>query len=64
MSRKKQAGKEISIVRSSAAEYLNFVAATGDNELEEAAVIKQYLTTAADGKGHQRLAQPAGENSH
>ena len=86
---------EISIVRSSAAEYLTFVAATGsaqtnvemryedeniwltqkmmatvydvsvpainqhlkrifaDNELEEAAVIKQYLTTAADGKNYQ-----------
>jgi len=83
---------EMSIVRSSAAEYLTFVAASGssessvemryedeniwltqkmmatlydvsvpainqhlkrifsDNELEEAAVIKQYLTTAADGK--------------
>lgn len=24
-----------------------------DNELEEAAVIKQYLTTAADGKNYQ-----------
>ena len=86
---------EISLVRSSAAEYLTFVAATGnaqtsvemryedeniwltqkmmatvydvsvpainqhlkrifaDNELEEAAVIKQYLTTAADGKNYQ-----------
>lgn len=32
MSRKKQPGKEVSIVRSSAAEYLTFVAATGDNE--------------------------------
>jgi len=84
-----------SIVRSSAAEYLTFVAATGqpetsvemryedeniwltqkmmatlydvsvsainqhlkrifsDNELEEAAVIKHYLTTAADGKNYQ-----------
>lgn len=86
---------EVSIVRSSAAEYLSFVAATGsgsdtvemryedenlwltqkmmatlydvsvpainqhlkrifaDSELEEAAVIKQYLTTAADGKNYQ-----------
>ncbi len=86
---------EVSIVRSSAAEYLTFVAAGGqsetsvemryedeniwltqkmmatlydvsvpainqhlkrifaDSELEEAAVIKQYLTTAADGKNYQ-----------
>lgn len=86
---------EVSIVRSSAAEYLTFVAATGggsdtvemryedenlwltqkmmatlydvsipainqhlkrifaDSELEEAAVIKQCLTTAADGKSYQ-----------
>lgn len=86
---------EVSLVRSSAAEYLTFVAATGsaqtnvemryedeniwltqkmmatvydvsvpaisqhlkrifaDNELEEAAVIKPYLTTAADGKNYQ-----------
>ena len=86
---------EISLVRSSAAEYLTFVAATGsaeasvemryedeniwltqkmmatlydvsvsainqhlkriftDNELEEEAVIKQYLTTAADGKSYR-----------
>ncbi len=86
---------EASLVRSSAAEYLTFVAAGGqsetgvemryedenlwltqkmmatlydvsvpainqhlkrifaDNELEEAAVIKQYLTTAADGKNYQ-----------
>ncbi len=86
---------EVSIVRSSAAEYLTFVASGGqsetsvemryedeniwltqkmmaavydvsvpainqhlkrifaDNELEEAAVIKQYLTTAADGKNYQ-----------
>ena len=86
---------EVSLVRSSAAEYLTFVAATGsaqtsvemryedeniwltqkmmaivydvsvpainqhlkrifaDNELEEAAVIKQYLTTAVDGKNYQ-----------
>jgi len=86
---------EISLVRSSAAEYLTFVAATGsaeasvemryedeniwltqkmmatlydvsvsainqhlkrifvDNELVEEAVIKQYLTTAADGKSYR-----------
>ena len=86
---------EVSLVRSSAAEYLTFVAAGGDsqasvemryedenvwltqkmmaalydvsipainqhlkrifsdNELEEASVVKQYLTTAADGKGYQ-----------
>ena len=86
---------EISLVRSSAAEYLTFVAATGsaeasvemryedeniwltqkmmgtlydvsvsainqhlkrifaDNELEEEAVIKQYLTTATDGKSYR-----------
>lgn len=86
---------EASLVRSSAAEYLTFVAATGggstnvemryedenlwltqkmmatlydvsvpaisqhlkrvfdDNELAEAAVVKQYLTTAADGKNYQ-----------
>ena len=86
---------QISVVRSSAAEYLTFVAAGGQsetsvemryedeniwltqkmmstvydvsvpaisqhlkrifahNELEEAAVIKQYLTTAADGKNYQ-----------
>jgi hypothetical protein len=86
---------KVSSVRSSAAEYLSFVAAGGqsetsvemryedeniwltqkmmatvydvsvpainqhlkrifaDNELEEAAVIKQYLTTAADGKNYQ-----------
>jgi len=86
---------EVSLVRSSAAEYLTFVAAGGesessvemryedeniwltqrmmaelywvsipainqhlkrifsDNELEESAVIKQYLTTAADGKAYQ-----------
>jgi len=86
---------EVSLVRSSAAEYLTFVAAGGDseasvemryedeniwltqkmmaelygvsvpainqhlkrifsdNELEESSVIKQYLTTAADGKGYQ-----------
>ena len=87
--------KEVSLVRSSAAEYLTFVAAGGssetslemryedeniwltqkmmaalydvtvsainqhlkrifaDSELEEAAVIKQYLITAADGKSYQ-----------
>lgn len=87
--------KEVSKVRSSAAEYLTFVAATGDNEtsvemryedeniwltqkmmatlydvsvpainqhlkrifadneLEESAVIKQYLTTAVDGKNYK-----------
>jgi hypothetical protein len=86
---------EVSLVRSSTAEYLTFVAAGGnseasvemryedeniwltqkmmaalydvsvsainqhlkrifsDNELEESSVIKQYLTTAADGKGYQ-----------
>ena len=86
---------EVSLVRSSAAEYLTFVAASGsseasvemryedeniwltqkmmaalydvsvpainqhlkrifsDNELEEFSVVKQYLTTAADGKGYQ-----------
>lgn len=85
----------VSVVRSSAAEYLTFVAAGGnseasvemryedeniwltqkmmaalydvsvpainqhlkrifsDNELEESSVVKQYLTTAADGKGYQ-----------
>lgn len=99
----------VSLVRSSAAEYLTFVAAGGssensvemryedeniwltqkmmaalydvsipainqhlkrifsDNELQESSVIKQYLTTAADGKGYQtkhytwanpRLARP------
>jgi len=86
---------EVSLGRSSAAEYLTFVAAGGgsegsvemryeneniwltqkmmaevyavsipainqhlkrifsDNELEKSSVIKQYLTTAADGKGYQ-----------
>ncbi|MFT5029623.1 MAG: hypothetical protein ACI9VS_002064 [Candidatus Binatia bacterium] len=86
---------DVSLVRSSAAEYLTFVAAGGDseasvemryedeniwltqkmmaalydvsvpainqhlkrifsdNELEESSVVKQYLTTAADGKGYQ-----------
>jgi hypothetical protein len=85
----------VSLVRSSAAEYLTFVAAGGnsevgvemryedeniwltqkmmaalydvsvpainqhlkrifsDNELEESSVVKQYLTTAADGKGYR-----------
>ena len=32
MSRKKQTGKEVSIVRSSAAEHLTFVAASGERE--------------------------------
>lgn len=92
MSKKKHTGKELSLVRSSAAEYLTLVAATGDsetsmevcydndnirltqkmmallydvsvpavnqhlkrifadNELEEAAVIKPYLTTTAGKK--------------
>ena len=95
MSRKNHPSKELSLIRSSAAEYLTFVAATGDNEtsvemryedeniwltqkmmallydvtvsainqhlkrifvdneFEEAAVIKQYLTTAADGKNYR-----------
>jgi len=95
MSGRKKTGKEVSIVRSSAAEYLTFVAAVGksetsvemryedeniwltqkmmatlydvsvsainqhlkrifvDNELEEASVIKHYLTTASDGKNYQ-----------
>src|ERR1035437_2385932 len=86
---------DVSLIRSSAAEYLTFVAAGGnseasvemryedeniwltqkmmaalydvsvpainqhlkrifsDNELEESSVVKQYLTTAADGKGYQ-----------
>ena len=34
-----------------AAEYLSFVAASG-NELEESSVVKQYLTTATDGEGY------------
>jgi hypothetical protein len=98
MSNKKKTGKaapKASLVRSSAAEYLTFVAAGGgseasvemryedeniwltqklmatlydvsvpainqhlkrifsDNELEESAVVKQYLITAADGKSYQ-----------
>lgn len=94
MKGKKAAGKEVSIIRSSAAEYLTFVAATGssqtnvemryedeniwltqkmmatlydvtvpainqhlkrifaDNELEETAVVKQYLITASDSKNY------------
>jgi len=94
MSGKKAGSKEVSIIRSSAAEYLTFIAATGssqtsvelryedeniwltqkmmatlydvtvpaisqhlkrifsDNELEETAVVKQYLITAADGKNY------------
>lgn len=94
MAKKKQ---EVSIIRSSAAEYLTFVAATGDSssavemryedeniwltqkmmatlydvtvpainqhlkrifadrELDEAAVIKHYLITAADGKSYNTL---------
>lgn len=95
MSKRKNRGTDVSIIRSSAAEYLTFIAATGDretsvemryedeniwltqkmmatlygvsvpainqhlkrvfadNELDEAAVIKQYLTTAADGKSYR-----------
>jgi hypothetical protein len=91
----KSAASQHSLVRSSAAEYLTFVAATGsseisvemryedeniwltqkmmatlydvsvpainqhlkrifaDKEMEEAAVVKHYLTTAADGKNYQ-----------
>lgn len=49
---------EISFVRSSAAEYLTFVAASdqqlkrifADHELDDDAVIKQYLTTATTRK--------------
>jgi hypothetical protein len=98
MSRKKTSKKvpaDVSLVRSSAAEYLTFVASGGhseasvemryedeniwltqkmmaelyavsvpainqhlkrifaDNEMEESSVVKQYLTTAADGKSYQ-----------
>lgn len=94
-SKKKQSKMSTAFVRSSAAEYLTFVAAGGsseisvemryedeniwltqkmmaalydvsvpainqhlkrifsDNELEDASVVKQYLTTAADGKGYR-----------
>jgi hypothetical protein len=97
MSRKKTSKKvpaDVSLVRSSAAEYLTFVASGGhseasvemryedeniwltqkmmaelyavsvpainqhlkrifaDNEMEESSVVKQYLTTAADGKSY------------
>ncbi len=92
MSRKKKTDKEVSIVRSSAAEYLTFVAASGtggveavcadesiwltqkmmgvlydvetqtvnyhlktvfsDSELQEAAVIRKFRITAADGKNY------------
>jgi hypothetical protein len=93
--KKSNAQPETSLIRSSAAEYLTFVAAGGnseasvemryedeniwltqkmmaalydvsvpainqhlkrifrDNELEESSVVKQYLTTAADGKNYQ-----------
>jgi hypothetical protein len=60
---------KVSLVRSSAAEYLTFVAALydvsipainqhlkrifSDNELDESSVVKQHLTTAADGKNYQ-----------
>lgn len=97
MSRKKmdKAPHDVSLIRSSAAEYLTFVASGGhsearvemryedeniwltqkmmaelyavsvpainqhlkrifgDNEMEESSVVKQYLTTAADGKSYQ-----------
>ena len=50
--------REVSLVRSSAAENLTFVAASdqylkcifADHELDEDAVIKQYLTTATTRK--------------
>ena len=93
--RRTQKNTAVSLVRSSAAEYLTFVAASGnseasvdmryedeniwltqkmmaalygvsvpainqhlkrifsDDELEEFSVVKQYLTTATDGKGYQ-----------
>jgi hypothetical protein len=49
---------EVSFIRSSAADYLTFVAAVNqhlrrtfiDHELDEEAVIKHCLTTATDGK--------------
>ena len=60
---------EVSLVHSFAAEYLTFVAALydvsipainqhlkrifSDNELDESSVVKQHLTTAADGKNYQ-----------
>ena len=48
--------KEVTI-RCSAAEYLTFVAATGDNpdsiEMQENSVIKYYLITAKDGKQYK-----------
>ena len=60
---------KISLVRSSAAEYLTFVAALynvsspainqhlkrifSDNELDESSVVKQHLTADADGKNYQ-----------
>ena len=59
---------KVSLVWSSAAEYLTFVAALydvsipaikqhlkrifSDNELDESSVVKQHLTTAADGKNY------------
>lgn len=47
MKKKKQ---EISIVRSSAAEYLTFITATGESD--ENTVIRKYRITAADGKNY------------
>lgn len=40
--------REISIVRSSAAEYLTFITATGEGD--ENSVIRKFRITAADGK--------------